>query len=237
MAVYVINEVEILDPAGFEEYRLAAPATVAAFGGRYLARGGAVELLEGDRVSPRVVVLEFESMATAKAWLDSAEYKPAREVRHRTARTRMIAVQGLEAAVAAAAKPVDVFFYGLFMDPAALRARGLQPIDARLASVPGMALQIGERATLVRDSAERVYGMLIGLTPAELERLYAEPSVAAYRPEAVLAQLAGGTSLPALCYTLPQAPEATAGNADYAEKLRAVAARLGLPPDYVAAIG
>lgn len=237
MAVYVINEVEVLDPAGFEEYWLAAPATVAAFGGRYLARGGAVELLEGDRVSPRVVVLEFESIATAKAWLDSPEYRPAREVRHRTARTRMIAVQGLDAAVAAAAKPIDVFFYGLFMDPTALRAKGLQPIEPRLAFVPGMALQIGERATLVRDPAKCVHGMLIGLRPAALEQLYAEPSVAAYRPEAVLAQLADGTSLPALCYTLPQAPGTPARNADYAEKLRVVAGRLGLPPDYVAAIG
>ena len=84
-------------------------------------------------------------------------------------------------------RPINVFFYGLFMDAEALRANGFHPVNARQACVPGMSLQIGRRATLVPDPARCAYGFVIGLSHAEVGRLYAEPSVAAYRPEAVIA--------------------------------------------------
>ena len=77
-------------------------------------------------------------------------------------------------------RPINVFFYGLFMDAEALRANGFHPINARQACVPGMSLQIGRRATLVPDPSRCVYGFVIGLSHREVERLYAEPSVAAY---------------------------------------------------------
>jgi hypothetical protein len=131
---------------------------------------------------------------------------------------------------------VPVFFYGLFMDGDALRAKGLHPLGSRRACVPGRALRIGRRATLVPHPTRCVHGMLIDLERTELEELYAEPTVAAYRPEAVLAMVADGSWLPALCYVLPESDEPPTPNPAYAEELRRVASRLGLPPDYVAGI-
>jgi hypothetical protein len=131
---------------------------------------------------------------------------------------------------------IDVFFYGLFMDAESLRAKGFHPANGRQAHVSGMALQIGRRATLVPDPSKCAHGFVFGLTHDEIDRLYAEPSVAAYRPEAVIAQLADQSCIPALCFNLPPSDEAVQANPEYAEKLRAVASRLGLPADYVAGI-
>lgn len=133
-------------------------------------------------------------------------------------------------------RAITVFFYGLFMDAAALRAKGFHPANGRQASVSGMVLQIGQRATLIPDSAGCVFGFVMDLTHAEVDRLYAEPSVAAYRPEAVIAQLVEGPRIAALCFNLPPSDEPVTANPDYAEKLRAVATQLGLPPDYVTGI-
>ncbi|MCX7365998.1 MAG: gamma-glutamylcyclotransferase [Alphaproteobacteria bacterium] len=99
-----------------------------------------------------------------------------------------------------------------------------------------MALQIGQRATLVPDHAGRVFGVVMDLSQAEVDRLYAEPSVAAYRPEAVMAEVTNGSRIAALCFNLPPSEEPVTPNPDYAGKLRAVATRLGLPPDYVRGI-
>jgi hypothetical protein len=131
---------------------------------------------------------------------------------------------------------IDVFFYGLFMDAEALRANGFHPANARQACVSGMALQIGRRATLIPDAAGRVYGFVMGLTHHEVDRLYAEPSVAAYRPEAVMAVLADQSPIAALCFNLPPSDDPMEANPEYAKKLRVVAGRLGLPADYVTAI-
>ena len=133
-------------------------------------------------------------------------------------------------------RAIDVFFYGLFMDAEILRTKGLHPTDGRQARVSEMALRIGRRATLVPDPARSVHGFVFGLSHAEVERLYAEPSVSAYRPEAVIAQLADRSCVPALCFNLPPSSEIDEANPEYAEKLRMVAGRLGLPADYVASI-
>jgi len=134
------------------------------------------------------------------------------------------------------ARSINVFFYGLFMDVGALGANGFHPVNGRQACVQGMAIQIGRRATLIPDPAKCVYGFVIELSHDEVERLYAEPSVAAYRPEAVLAQLADRSCIPALCFNLPLPNDGVEANPEYAEKLREVANRLGLPADYVASI-
>ena len=99
---------------------------------------------------------------------------------------------------------VDVFFYGLFMDAELLRAQGFDPREPRLASVSGMALRLGARATLVPAGGGRVHGMVMALTHGEIDRLYAEPSVAAYRAEPVVADLKDGGSVAALCFNLPE---------------------------------
>lgn len=131
---------------------------------------------------------------------------------------------------------VEVFFYGLFMDAELQRAKGAVPVNARPAFVRGFALRIGERATLLPNPSTRVYGVLMELTHNEIEQLYSEASVRSYRPEAVLAEVEGGSGIPALCFNLTVAPAPGEANADYAAKLRDLALRLGLPADYVRSI-
>ena len=131
---------------------------------------------------------------------------------------------------------VDVFFYGLFMDDALLREKGLNPSNRRAASVEDFRLVVGARATLVPRAGGVVHGVLFSLTPAEVDALYSEDSVSAYRPEAVAAQLDDGRLTPALCFNLPAPPSAAERNPQYVSKLRELAARLGLPPAYVSSI-
>ena len=131
---------------------------------------------------------------------------------------------------------VDVFFYGLFMDPEALRGLGLGPRMPRKAQVPDMALQLGNRATLIRQADARAHGIIMTLTKQELETLYSEPSVAAYRPERVMAECADGSTVEAICYNL-ECPDSAQANPDYVIKLRVVARRMGLPPEYIQGIG
>ena len=95
MAAYIIANVEITDPPGFEEYRRLVPAVIAAYGGRYLVRGGALERLEGDATLQRVVVLEFPDMARLRAFYQSPEYRPLIAMRKRTARSTLFAIEGL----------------------------------------------------------------------------------------------------------------------------------------------
>jgi uncharacterized protein (DUF1330 family) len=95
MPAYVINDMEITDPQRFEEYKRLSPPTVAAYGGRFLARGGEVTPLEGDWRPRRLVMLEFPSVAQAQAWLDSPEYAPARRLRQLSANSRMVVIEGV----------------------------------------------------------------------------------------------------------------------------------------------
>ncbi|HEY2625693.1 MAG TPA: DUF1330 domain-containing protein [Candidatus Udaeobacter sp.] len=95
MCAYVIVEIDIVDPAGYEEYKQLASATVEKYGGKYIIRGGAVETLEGDWNPKRIVVLQFDSIQRAKEWLNSEDYREPRKMRHRTARTRMVVVEGV----------------------------------------------------------------------------------------------------------------------------------------------
>lgn len=95
MPAFVIVEIDILDPVGYEEYKKLAGATVDNYGGKYIVRGGRTEVLEGDWKPKRIVVLQFDSRQHAKDWLNSEEYREPRKMRHRTARTNMILVEGM----------------------------------------------------------------------------------------------------------------------------------------------
>lgn len=94
MPAYVINDMEVTDPDSFQQYARLSPPTVAQYGGRFLARGGRIEVLEGDRAPQRLVIIEFPDMRQAKAWLNSAEYAPARALRRKASRSNMIVVDG-----------------------------------------------------------------------------------------------------------------------------------------------
>ena len=122
------------------------------------------------------------------------------------------------------------------MDAELLRSKGASPQNIRRAGAPGFALRIGKRATLWPDRTTCAYGMLMQLTHEEIEKLYSEDSVRAYRPEAILVQLPDGSSVPALSFNLVESPAANERNLEYAAKLRELAGRLDLPTDYVNAI-
>ena len=94
MAGYVIAEVDVTDPQGFEEYRKLVPASIEKYGGRYVARGGQTETLEGQWQPKRLVILEFDSVERAKQWWASEEYREAKAVRQRTAISNLIIVEG-----------------------------------------------------------------------------------------------------------------------------------------------
>ncbi len=95
MAAYVIVDIEVTDPEGYAEYKSLAPAAVALYGGKYIARGGQTETLEGDWQPKRLVILEFPSIEQAKAWLHSPEYAPARALRHQYANSKMVVIEGM----------------------------------------------------------------------------------------------------------------------------------------------
>ncbi len=94
MAAYVIADIEVTDPAGYEEYRGGVSATIARHGGRYLVRGGAHEILEGRWHPRRLVVLEFPSRADARRWYDGEEYRAFRAIRQRCAVGNVLLVEG-----------------------------------------------------------------------------------------------------------------------------------------------
>jgi uncharacterized protein (DUF1330 family) len=95
MAAYLIVDIDIQDPAGFEEYRKAVPATIEKYGGKILVRGGKFERLEGAWEPKRVVLVEFPSFAQAKRWYDSEEYRAPKAVRLKTSRGNLILVEGV----------------------------------------------------------------------------------------------------------------------------------------------
>jgi uncharacterized protein (DUF1330 family) len=95
MPVYVIASVDVVDREGYEEYRRRVPATIAQYGGRYLARGGATEVLEGSWAPERCVIVEFPDMVQFKAWWSSPEYLPVRAIRERTAKSQLVVTQGV----------------------------------------------------------------------------------------------------------------------------------------------
>ena len=95
MLAYVINDLEVTDAVVFDEYRRLTPPTVALYGGRFLARGGATHTLEGGWSPKRLVILEFPSVERAQAWIDSPEYAPARRLRQASARSNVIITEGI----------------------------------------------------------------------------------------------------------------------------------------------
>ncbi|HMM55377.1 MAG TPA: DUF1330 domain-containing protein [Candidatus Desulfobacillus sp.] len=92
---YVIAEATVSDPERYEKYKALAGAAVAKYGGRYVVRGGATQVLEGEWAPARLVVLEFDSVEQAQRFYDSLEYRSAREQRAGAATMNMLAVESL----------------------------------------------------------------------------------------------------------------------------------------------
>ena len=94
MSAYVLGEIEVTDPAGYEDYRKQVLAVVTKYGGKFIVRGGRVEPLEGGWAPQRIVALEFPSMEQAQKWYRSPEYAPLIELRKRASRGKLILVEG-----------------------------------------------------------------------------------------------------------------------------------------------
>ena len=96
MPAYLIVETDITDPEQYEQYKAGSPGAIAAFGGRFLARGGELAVLEGDWRPSRLVLVEFPDLETAKRFYASEEYQRLIEVRKGAAKLEMVAVEGLD---------------------------------------------------------------------------------------------------------------------------------------------
>jgi len=95
MKAYVVAEVDVTDPAAYEEYRKLVAPTVEKYGGRFLVRGGKVHGKEGGWQPPRLVMVEFPSLEQAQAWYQSPEYAPALAIRAKASKSRLIIAEGL----------------------------------------------------------------------------------------------------------------------------------------------
>ena len=94
MPAYVLVDSQVTDPQKYEDYKKLTPASIEAYGGRFLARGGALEVLEGDWKPTRVIVVEFPTLEDARRWYEGPEYTAARKVREGAAHMNMVVVQG-----------------------------------------------------------------------------------------------------------------------------------------------
>ena len=95
MAAYVIYQCEVLDPDAYETYKARASESIRRAGGRYLVRGGALQVLEGDPDTGRTVILEFPSREAVLDWYQSDEYVEVRALRASAATASLVVVDGL----------------------------------------------------------------------------------------------------------------------------------------------
>lgn len=94
MPAYLIADVTVTDPGRYPDYVRLVPATLEPYGGRFIVRGGATEIAEGDWQPQRLVIIEFPSLERAKAWYDSPEYAPAKRLRQQCSDGRLLFVEG-----------------------------------------------------------------------------------------------------------------------------------------------
>ncbi len=95
MSAYIIAHMRISNPVQYEQYKKLAKVASEKYGGEYLARGGELEVLEGDWQPPRVVIIKYPNMARARAFYDSPEYVEARKAREGAAVMSMVLVEGM----------------------------------------------------------------------------------------------------------------------------------------------
>lgn len=95
MPAYLIAEVEVHDPKGYEEYRRLVGPSLQKYGARFLARGGRIDVLEGKWNPSRVVIVEFDSADKARQWYRSEDYRPAKEARQKASSANFVIVEGV----------------------------------------------------------------------------------------------------------------------------------------------
>jgi uncharacterized protein (DUF1330 family) len=92
---YVIANIDVKDPVRYADYRQMVPASIEKYGGRFIARGGSIDVLEGDWHPTRLVIVEFPSAERAREWWDSAEYAEAKALRQATSTGTLLILQGV----------------------------------------------------------------------------------------------------------------------------------------------
>jgi uncharacterized protein (DUF1330 family) len=95
MPAYLIANIDVKDPAAYEEYKAKVPAIVRKYGGEYLARGGRFVILEGDWKPTRVAVLRFPDIESAQALYADPEYEPLKALRQRVTKTDFVVIEGV----------------------------------------------------------------------------------------------------------------------------------------------
>lgn len=94
---YVVAQIEVTDPAAYENYKVLSTRAIVENGGRVLVRGGACETVEGDWTPQRLVVIEFDSAEQARRFYDSETYRAARQARANAANMRLVIAEGVPA--------------------------------------------------------------------------------------------------------------------------------------------
>ena len=130
---------------------------------------------------------------------------------------------------------MKVFFYGLFMDEALLKQKGISVTGQQKGYLEDHTIHISERATLVRSYGNRVYGIVMEISNNDVQRLYSETGVSDYQPEELCIVNEKGDTVHAVCYILPK-PEGRSLNVRYAKDLLELAKSKGFPDDYLAVI-
>jgi uncharacterized protein (DUF1330 family) len=97
MPAYLIANIQVTNPDGYRGYAEQVAATIETHGGRYLARGGTVEVLEGEWEPRRLVVLKFPTLESARAWYQSAEYERIKALRVDNSHGELVLTEGLDA--------------------------------------------------------------------------------------------------------------------------------------------
>ena len=95
MAAYVVAQLEVTDAEAFAKYREKVPGTIARHGGRYKARGGAMQAVEGEPPFSRIVIIEFDDADAARRWYESEEYAPLAALRRSASRGTLLIVEGV----------------------------------------------------------------------------------------------------------------------------------------------
>ncbi|HMJ47363.1 MAG TPA: DUF1330 domain-containing protein [Ferruginibacter sp.] len=95
MSAYIIVDVTVFNEEEYAAYKSLTPGSIAPFHGKFIIRGGKTETIEGDWKPQRIVVVEFPTADLARQWWSSPEYTKAKAIRHRTAHSKMILVEGV----------------------------------------------------------------------------------------------------------------------------------------------
>lgn len=95
MSAYLITDVEVTDEDLYAQFRERITPVIEAYGGRFVVRGGEIEVNEGDWMPKRLAIMEFDSMEQIRSFLASSEYKDLNDIRTRSSNINLVLVEGV----------------------------------------------------------------------------------------------------------------------------------------------